>query len=251
MVTASLRYAIMTDTAALSARLQANLDQVQRRMADACARTGRPPESVRLVAVTKTAPLPAIRALLNLGQTTLGENRPQQLLERADLLRGAPVLPHWHLIGQLQRNKVRSLLPAVELIHSVDSLKLLQRIGEVAGELGRRAAVLLQANVSGEANKQGFAPEELERDWDAIQSIPNIDIQGLMTMAPLTEDETLIRGAFRGLRQLRDELQARSPAMSLSELSMGMSGDFELAIEEGATLVRLGSVLFHADDLSG
>lgn len=252
----------MGGTPEFAARLKYNLDQVHARIADACHRSGRRPENVTLVAVTKYAPIEFVRALITLGQLDLGENRPQQLIERANQLRDAPrklpggqiTLPNWHLIGQLQRNKVRAVLPVATLIHSVDSRRLLQRIGDVAAELrdsgdNRTPRVLLQVNISGEKSKSGFSVEELTAAWDDLHRIPHVEIAGLMTMAPLTEDDDVIRKTFRGLRLLRDQLQARTPEQDLPELSMGMSHDFEIALEEGATLVRLGSVLFEGCQL--
>jgi pyridoxal phosphate enzyme (YggS family) len=221
-------------------RLQQNLSQVQQRIDAACRRAGRDPGTVGLVAVTKYAQLDWIRCLPPLGVRQLGENRPQQLIERAAAFPDA----EWHLIGQLQRNKVRSVLPHTALIHSVDSLRLLARISEVSGELGRPARVLLQVNVSGETSKQGFAPAELRAAWTAAMALPHVQIEGLMTMAPLADDPEESRPTFRDLRELRDELRRTSGPDSLPTLSMGMSHDMEVAIEEGATLVRIGSALF-------
>jgi len=221
-------------------RLQANLAKVRERIAAACIRAGRMPESVQLVAVTKYAQLNWIRHLPVLGIRMLGENRPQQLVERAAALPDV----EWHLVGPLQRNKVRSVLPHTALIHSVDSLRLLQRISDVSAELGQRTRVLLQVNVSGEASKQGLAPDELLQSWPEFERVPHVEIAGLMTMAPLEDDPELARPSFRGLRQLCDELQRLPAKPALPILSMGMSGDMEVAIEEGATHVRVGSALF-------
>jgi pyridoxal phosphate enzyme (YggS family) len=174
----------------------------------------------------------------------LGENRPQQLVERAGLVTGA----QWHLVGQLQRNKVRSVLPHVALIHSVDSLRLLQRISDVSGELQRTTQLLLQVSVSGEASKQGIAPVELLRTWGEFATAPHVSIAGLMTMAPLADDPEESRPTFRGLRELRDKLQRLPGQPRLPILSMGMSHDMDVAVEEGATLVRIGSALFEGLD---
>lgn len=220
--------------------LSQNLSRVRQRIEAACTRCRRDPGSVQLVAVTKYAELEWIRPLPSLGVDAFGESRPQQLVERANLLSGI----NWHLIGQLQRNKVRSVLPHTTLIHSVDSLRLLERISGVAGELGRTVAVLLQVNVSGEASKQGFAPDDLCSRWSDAVKTPNVQIDGLMTMAPLADDPEEARSAFRGLRELRDELRQTSGSNRLPTLSMGMTHDMEVAIEEGATMVRIGSALF-------
>ncbi len=213
---------------------------LQARVASACARVGRVPESVRIVAVTKSAPLPVLEAFYTLGHRDWGESRPQQLAQRAVAL---PTDIRWHQIGHLQRNKISLILPHVTSVDAVDSLRLLAAVEEAAEKMGRRIPILLEVNISGEAAKSGFSPDELRAAWETIQNVRSVEVAGLMTMAPLTEDATLIREVFRGLRLLRDELATRGP-WPLPELSMGMSGDFELAIEEGATQIRPGSVLF-------
>jgi pyridoxal phosphate enzyme (YggS family) len=217
-----------------------NYHTVLERIAAACERSGRDAAAVTLVAVTKYAPTAAVEELVALGHRDFGENRPQQLLERASQF---PPDVNWHLIGPLQRNKARKLLPAAKLIHSVDNLRLLEALDRLAAELSLRPLLLLEVNVSGEASKHGFSPDELRAAWPAIVKFTRLDVAGLMTMAPATDDPETARPHFRSLRLLRDELAARGPC-PLPELSMGMSGDFDLAIEEGATLVRVGSVLF-------
>lgn len=223
----------------IESRLRENFAQLAMKREAACKRSGRDPRHVQLVAVTKSVPLSVVTILRKIGLTHFGENRPQQLIERAQAL-ADPI--DWHLIGPLQRNKVRAVLPYARWIHSVASQQLLERMGRVAGELNLCPKVLLQVNISGEASKQGFTPDGIRREWPALLQVPNVDITGLMTMAPDTEDEEIIRTTFRGLRHLRDEL--RVDQWPLSELSMGMSHDFEIAIEEGATLIRVGSLLF-------
>jgi PLP dependent protein len=223
-------------------RLEQNCDRIHERVAAACARVGRAPEAVRLVAVTKYAAMEHVSLLPELGVLDLGESRPQQLMERAAQL---PAGVRWHLIGHLQRNKARKVLPLVSCVHSIDSLRLLATLDELAGEINVSPRVLLEVNVSGEAAKDGFAPDELLRSVDAIGACRHVRVEGLMTMAPLAEDAEAARPTFRGLRELRDRLKPLLPAlMPLNELSMGMSGDFEVAIEEGATMVRIGSSLF-------
>ncbi len=226
----------------MSDRLADNLDRVKADIAAACARVGRSPSEITLVAVTKYAELPWIKRLIDLGVRDLAENRPQQLLLRTTQL---PSEVRWHLIGHLQRNKVQSILPHTVMIHSVDSLRLLDRISTVAAELSLQPRVMLEVNVSGEASKDGLSMAELTSQWDAFVAVPNVEIVGLMTMAPLTNDPSAARPVFRGLRQLRDDLASRAaPQVKLNELSMGMSSDFQIAIDEGATLVRIGSRLF-------
>jgi PLP dependent protein len=226
----------------LSAQIASNLAAIRSRIAQAARRSGRPAQDVRLIAVTKYARLEWVRALVDAGQVLLGESRPQQLIERCDQLPGQI---EWHLIGHLQRNKVRTVLPHVALIHSVDSLRLAERISEIAGQLNLAPRVLFEVNVSGEASKDGFVPEALRTQWPMLRALPNLQIAGLMTMAPASDDPQDARPTFRRLRELRQTLRSdERDAAALGELSMGMSGDFEVAIEEGATLVRVGSALF-------
>ena len=221
-----------------------NLAAVRQDIARACAVAGRPVDAVRLVAVTKYAQWEWVEAL-NAEHQSFGESRPQQLAERQALLPNA----EWHLIGQLQRNKVRSAVQHAAVIHSVDSLKLLQRIALVAGELNIRPKILLQVNVSAEESKSGFSPDDLVKSWsDVTVCHESIEIAGLMTMAPASDDPEDARPSFRALRELRGQLRsqnaAQSAALTLPELSMGMSSDFRVAIEEGSTLVRIGRRLF-------
>ncbi|MAG93899.1 MAG: YggS family pyridoxal phosphate-dependent enzyme [Planctomycetaceae bacterium] len=221
-----------------------NLKRVRQRIDAACERSGRDRSSVRLVAVTKYAQPEWVDALIELGVTDLGESRPQQLIQRV------PRFPEhvcWHLIGHLQRNKVRGVLPLFGMCHSIDSVRLLARIDLIASELKlpERPRLLLEVNVSGEDGKDGFDLAVLETEWSAITKFENVQPAGLMTMAPLTDDVEECRPVFGGLRALRDRLVERTGSEQLlGELSMGMSRDFEIAIEEGATLVRVGRTLF-------
>jgi pyridoxal phosphate enzyme (YggS family) len=191
--------------------------------------------------VTKYASLDAVKELIDLGHRDFGESRPQQLVERANLFDDGAL--SWHLIGTLQRNKARKVIPFAGMIHSAESFRSLQTLDRLASELHLRPRLLIEANVSGEASKQGFSVEQLKKDWPYISQLANIDLQGLMTMAPYSEDPEMSRPIFRALRQLRDEL-ATSASQPLPELSMGMSGDYRVAIEEGATIIRIGSALF-------
>lgn len=216
-------------------KLRANLDVVEKRITNACARAGRKRSEVTLVAVTKTI-TPGIAALLpELGVLDLGENRPQELWRKAAIL---PNNVHWHLIGHLQRNKVEKTLPLVHLIHSIDNARLLRSLEQE----DRSTDVLLEVNVSGESSKQGFAPTEVMQLVPILRELKQVHIRGLMTMAPLQNAEAC-RPTFAGLRHLRDRLREQG-LTAIEHLSMGMSNDFEVAIEEGATFVRLGSVLF-------
>ncbi len=227
--------------------LSENLAAVRTRMAAACQVAGRSADSVQLIAVTKYAQVEWIEGLIALGLTQFGENRPQQLEERQ--ARWPQV--HWHLIGHLQRNKAKSVAGRAALIHSIDSSRLAERLSELAlsdPTIGR-IPMLCEVNVSGEASKDGFTIADLQADWEKLLGLPGVDLRGLMTMAPLADDPDAARPVFAKLRQLRDELRARSPVeVTVPELSMGMSGDFEVAIEEGATLIRVGSRLFEGLD---
>jgi PLP dependent protein len=217
---------------------------VRARMAAACSRVGRDPGEVTLIAVTKTISPKVAAVLPDLGVFDLGENRPQELWRKAEALKELPI--HWHMIGHLQRNKVERTLPLVHLIHSVDSLRLLQAIADVARQRGPCPPILLQVNVSREGQKYGFDIEELVRDVPRIDALTSeLDLAGLMGMAAYSDDPEQARPAFRELREFRNRLRAAgSDKRRLPHLSMGMSGDFEVAIEEGATLVRVGSILF-------
>jgi pyridoxal phosphate enzyme (YggS family) len=224
--------------AALADRLAAVDDRLRR----ACARAGRPRSDVALVAVTKTVSAEVAALLPALGMLDLGENRPQELWRKAAAL-PAPV--RWHLIGHLQRNKVERTLPLVHILHAVDSLRLLETVEQEAERRGLAVRALLEVNISGEASKQGFAPVEVPGLAPALVGLRRVRVEGLMGMAAYEEDSERCRPAFALLRGLRDRLQAEvGSAASLNQLSMGMSHDFEVAVEEGATLVRLGTVLF-------
>ena len=225
-------------------QLSINLQAIHEQMRSACYRVGRDAGDVSLVAVTKYAEWPWVEALSQLHQT-FGENRPQQLAERQALLPDCK----WHLIGQLQRNKVKLALQHASMIHSIDSLKLLERVAEVAVDLKLRPEVLIEVNLSHETTKTGFTADELRRVWPQIVSFFSaVRISGFMTMAAESEDPDDARPTFKSLRLLRDELQqtdtSRAARLELRELSMGMSGDFVPAIEEGATMVRIGSRIF-------
>jgi pyridoxal phosphate enzyme (YggS family) len=214
---------------------------VNERLAAACARAGRDRRAVTLVAVTKTVSAEIADLLIELGAVHLGENRPQELWHKAGIVGGAL----WHLIGHLQRNKAERTLPLTHLIHSVDSLRLLSAIEDEAVRQGRTVDVLLQVNASREASKHGFAPEEVPGLAARIAGLRQVRVQGLMTMAAFEDEPQRCRPTFAALRQLRDRLGVElGAAHPLPHLSMGMSNDFEVAVEEGATLVRIGTALF-------
>ena len=219
-----------------------NLEAVRERIATACARAGRPLESVRLLAVSKTYGPEAVGAAAAAGQTRFGENRVQ---EAAAKIPACPGHLQWHLIGHLQSNKAAQAAQLFDWIHSVDSLKLLEALDRHAGEAGRRLEVMVQVNVSGERSKSGLAPGEVPAVLAAGSRLPHVQIRGLMTIPPLAEDPEKSRMFFRELRERRDGWAAQT-GLDLAELSMGMTHDLEVAIEEGATFVRVGTGIFGA-----
>lgn len=220
--------------------LRERLEEVRRRIGEAAERCGRTAEDVELVAVTKTHAPEVVEEARACGQLVFGENRVQELLAKA-----AACSSHirWHLIGHLQSNKIRKVLPVCEWIHGVDSTGLAAAMDRVAAEMGLFPRVLLEVNVAGEASKFGFSPEALERELPAILRMPRLQVGGLMTVAPAVAEPEDARPVFRALRELRDRLCSDN-ATPLPALSMGMTHDFEVAIEEGATMVRVGSALF-------
>jgi pyridoxal phosphate enzyme (YggS family) len=219
--------------------LSDRLAAVRARIDAACGRAGRDPAAVTLVAVTKTVPPRVAATAAELGMHDLGENRPQELWRKAAAVPAA----RWHLVGHLQRNKVDKTVPLVTLIHSVDSERLLDALDAFGRRRGEPVPVLLEVNCSREASKGGFRPEEVPGLGDRLVSLVGLAVCGLMTMAAYSEDAELARPAFAELRRLRDDLRARA-GLGLPHLSMGMSNDFEVAVEEGATLVRIGTTLF-------
>jgi len=223
-------------------RLADNLVHIRRRITEAAERSGRSAESVSLVAVTKSVAVEQTRELALAGCLDLGEGRPQELWSKAPALADLEV--RWHLIGHLQRNKVDRTLPLVSMIHSVDSLRLLRAIDTAAAALGRTMPVLLEVNISGDAAKHGFSPAEMPERLAEAAACTHVQIRGLMAMAGLDGDADRARRDFRNLRELCDRLRDLPGGAGLGELSMGMSGDFEAAVEEGATIVRIGSALF-------
>jgi PLP dependent protein len=224
-------------------RIKHNLEAVYGRIAAAAGRAGRDAASVRLVAVTKKSPPEWLRPLVALGACDLGENYPQELWRKRDALSDLASSIRWHLIGHLQSNKVKKTLPLVAMVHSVDSLGLLRAINDLAAQLPGAPPVCLQVNTSGEVSKHGWSAAEILGDAEAIAACRQVPIAGLMTMAALGTSADAARPSFAALRELRDAL-SRQTGLALTELSMGMSGDFEAAILEGATLVRVGSAIF-------
>jgi pyridoxal phosphate enzyme (YggS family) len=221
--------------------MQERIEQVKARIAAAAARSGRTPDEVRVIAVTKYVSLETTRQALDLGLTHIGENRWQDVQPKWEALheRGT-----WHFIGHLQTNKVKDVVGKFAYVHSLDRLSLAKEIEKKAAALGLVQNCFIQVNVSGEESKHGLPPEDLPSFAAQLRAMPHIRVVGLMTMAPLETEAEATRPVFRGLRELRDELN-RSGLLGYEapHLSMGMSGDFEVAIEEGATWIRLGTVL--------
>ncbi|MCS7239193.1 MAG: YggS family pyridoxal phosphate-dependent enzyme [Thermoguttaceae bacterium] len=234
---------VLSNWSEIRAVLGRNLTTVQERIAQAARRVGRAPEEISIVCVTKYVVPDVARCLVELGYNVLGESRPQVLWRKAEACAGLPV--RWHLVGPLQRNKAKKTVPLVELIHSVDSLALLETLNAIAAQRGQPVDVLLEVNISGEQAKHGFSPQEMPAVVAQLANYPHVKVQGLMGMAGLEGGLSAARQQFALLRRLRDELAPLCPAGNeLRELSMGMSGDFEVAVEEGATVVRLGSILY-------
>lgn len=224
--------------------LSERLSQVHQRIASACARSGRSPDSLRILAVTKTASPEQLHEACALGLHDLAENRVQVLEAHARELTATPHV-RWHMIGHLQRNKVKQLLPLIATIQSVDSLRLAEEIEKCAAALNRRIPVLLEVNAGEEAQKFGAPLSQAIDLANQMAHLPHLDLQGLMSMAPLTDDLSRVRAAFARTRDLLDQIRAAGHVTSsFRDLSMGMSGDFETAIEHGATILRLGTILF-------
>jgi pyridoxal phosphate enzyme (YggS family) len=230
----------MTDPAQ---RIRENVARVRARIADAAAESGRTADRITLVAVSKYVGEAEVRALVEAGCHVLGESRPQEFWEKAARCADLPI--RWHMVGHLQRNKVRRTVPLVEMIQSADNPKLVAAVDRIAAELSCRVSILLEVNVSGDAAKHGFEPDQVEPFLEELAGYQHVEPRGLMGMARLSGAEDAARRDFARLRQLRDRLGANCPdGIVLDELSMGMSGDYEAAIREGATIVRIGSALF-------
>ncbi|QQS49253.1 MAG: YggS family pyridoxal phosphate-dependent enzyme [Acidobacteriota bacterium] len=237
----------MNDAGDAAAALKERLDGVMARMAEACRRAGRSSSDVRLVAVSKTVSIERIREAIEAGVRILGENRVQEAAGKIPALReisdAAGVA--WHFIGRLQSNKARRAVEIFDFIESIDSLKLAERVNTIAGELGRRVPVLIEVNLGEEASKSGAAAGDVPGICERMAGLENLSLRGLMTVPPFLEDLEELRPFFRRLRKLRDEaIGAGIVGPEFTELSMGMSHDFEVAIEEGATMVRIGTAIF-------
>ena len=231
------------------------IKRVQEAIESACARVGRDVKEIKLVVVTKSATFDAVKEVVQLGFADLGENRVQQLkkvsaelaefLEKQDGSSKSAARVHWHMIGHLQRNKVRQVLPITCLIHSVDTLRLAEEINAAGSRLNLRPKVLLQINTSNELQKYGVPVGAATHLAELIETLPNLQLVGLMTMAPLTRNKDVVRTCFVRARELFIEMRGEKiVGPQFTELSMGMSSDYEIAVEEGATILRIGSAIF-------
>ncbi len=217
------------------------LDEIRLRISHAAEKSGRKADSVRLVAVSKTFPTEAVLEAYNAGQRAFGENRVQELVSKAAVL---PADIEWHQIGHLQSNKVAHAIKTASVIHAVDSEALISRIDRISGESGKKQQILLEVNISGEESKFGLRNEtDILKCAECALKSPNIVLKGLMTMAPYEAPECELRRIFSGLRGFRDRIEVEF-SVKLPDLSMGMSGDYEIAIAEGATIVRIGTAIF-------
>lgn len=217
-----------------------NLERVREQVAEAAAKVGRAADEIQLIAITKTHAAERVREAIEAGQTLFGESRVQEARAKIPLL---PASLRWHFVGHLQKNKIRHALPLFEVFHSIDSLALAHEMNRIADEDGMHPRVLLEINVSGEGSKFGFKPETVRAEMESLLALPRLSIEGLMTIPPLAENAEASREFFAQLREFRDALEKEFD-LKLPQLSMGMTTDFTVATEEGATLVRVGTAIF-------
>ena len=236
-------------------KISDKLERVKEDIASACARVHRDPQDIRLIVVTKTEPLESIKEIVKLGYTELGENRVVQLKQTdEDIMtflaehKDNPSIPdkiNWHMIGHLQRNKVKKVLKLLKLIHSVDTLRLAEEINSASKKFNIKAEILMQVNCSGEPQKYGAPVGAATHLAEQITTMPNVRLKGLMTMAPLTKNKDVVRSCFIRAREIFEEIKGEGlVGRDFAQLSMGMSQDYEIAVEEGATLLRIGSAIF-------
>ncbi len=230
----------------IDTEIKKNLENIFKRVGAAAEKSGRTMEDIRVIAVTKTVEVGRIKNVYECGLRDMGENRVQELTEKYDKL---PSDCKWHLIGHLQTNKVKYIIDKVEMIHSVDSIELAKEINSRAAKCQRKIDILLQVNVSGEDTKFGISPNDVDEYIGIISQMENISLKGLMTIAPFTQDPQVIRPVFRNLYNIYIDIKRKNiDNVNMDYLSMGMSNDFEMAIEEGANIVRLGTGIFGKRD---
>jgi len=223
--------------------IKENVAQVRERMAAACRRSGRGPDDVKLVAISKTFPPECIRAAYEAGLSDFGENRVQEAAVKRPALTDLSIT--WHLVGHLQTNKAKTARELFQWVHSVDSFRLAQKLDQARASEGGRLPVLLEVNLGGEESKAGVGESEIIQLAQQVSQLAALEVRGLMVIPPFLDDPELVRPYFRRLRQLAQEVESKNiPNLSMQELSMGMSHDFEVAIEEGATMIRVGTAIF-------
>ena len=242
----------------IGSNIEANLQAVQATIVDACARVHRNPDEVTLVAVSKTKPVAAIMEALASGVRHFGENRVEEAADKISLVnQQATVKPVWHMIGHIQSRKAKLVIPLFDMVHSIDTLKLAEKFSQLAGESQQTLPILIEVNISGEAAKYGFEASDWKRnaavkdafwqEFEALLELTNVNVRGLMTMAHFYDEMELTRPTFAGLAELREQLQSDFK-VALPDLSMGMTNDYPVAIEEGATIVRIGRAIFGERD---
>lgn len=226
--------------------LKENLENVEEKIQEACRRSGRKREDITLIAVSKTKPIETLQHAYDLGVRVFGENKVQELSEKYDAL---PDDIHWHMIGHLQRNKIKYIIGKTELIHSVDSLRLAEAIEKEAAKRNLTADVLMEVNIAREESKFGLLPEEVDEFIEKVQKLPHLQVKGLMTIAPFVENPEENREVFAQLKKLSVDIATKNAHnITMSILSMGMTNDYQIAIEEGATMIRVGTGIFGARD---
>lgn len=226
--------------------LKENLENVEEKIQEACRRSGRKREDITLIAVSKTKPIETLQHAYDLGVRVFGENKVQELSEKYDAL---PDDIHWHMIGHLQRNKIKYIIGKTELIHSVDSFRLAEAIEKEAAKRNLTADVLMEVNIAREESKFGLLPEEVDEFIEKVQKLPHLQVKGLMTIAPFVENPEENREVFAQLKKLSVDIATKNAHnITMSILSMGMTNDYQIAIEEGATMIRVGTGIFGARD---
>lgn len=226
--------------------LKENLENVEEKIQEACRRSGRNREDITLIAVSKTKPIETLQHAYDLGVRVFGENKVQELSEKYDAL---PDDIHWHMIGHLQRNKIKYIIGKTELIHSVDSFRLAEAIEKEAAKRNLTVDVLMEVNIAREESKFGLLPEEVDEFIEKVQKLPHLQVKGLMTIAPFVENPEENREVFAQLKKLSVDIATKNAHnITMSILSMGMTNDYQIAIEEGATMIRVGTGIFGARD---
>ena len=223
-------------------RLERNINKLREEIEKTCRKIGRSAPDITIIVATKYASSQQVKLIYKLGINNFGENRADELMEKYNVTEGDSV---WHFIGHLQSRKIKTVVPLVEFIHSIDKISTLDKVNIEAAKLNKKQKVLIEVNISGEESKFGIKPRDLYDFLIETSGFKNIQVSGLMTMAPLTDDFELIRGIFRQLRILKDRSGRDYTGANLTELSMGMSNDYKIAIEEGATMIRVGSIIFN------